>query len=151
MKHEFIAELKKGQQGGFYVDIPFDVEKEFGSKRPKIKAKVQGIEYRGLLARMKTPHHILIIIKAIREKLSVGEGDMLPIEIQKDIEERLVGIPGDFKTLLLKEKLLPYFESLAFTHRKEFVRWIEEAKKAETRQRRLEKAIEMLKNKINLS
>lgn len=151
MKQIFDSQLKKGNLGGFYVDIPFDVEKEFGSKRPKIKAWIGGIEYRGILARMKTPNSILIVLKEIRTKLNVEEGDLLHIEIQKDIEERLIEIPSYFKAALLKENLLSYFENLAFTHRKEFVRWLENAKKDETKKRRLEKTLEMLKNKINLS
>jgi uncharacterized protein YdeI (YjbR/CyaY-like superfamily) len=40
--------------------------------------------------------------------------------------------------------VLPFFESLSFTHRKEYCRWITEAKKDETRARRLDKAIELL-------
>ena len=47
-----------------------------------------------------------------------------------------------------QEKLLPFFESLSFTHRKEYCRWITEAKKEETRQNRLTKAIEMLRNGV---
>jgi uncharacterized protein YdeI (YjbR/CyaY-like superfamily) len=43
------------------------------------------------------------------------------------------------------EGLLPVFEKLSYTHRKEYCRWITDAKKEETRLRRLTKAIEMLK------
>ena len=47
-----------------------------------------------------------------------------------------------------KEGLLPFFEKLSYTHRKEYCRWITEAKKEETRSQRLEKAVEMLKKGI---
>jgi uncharacterized protein YdeI (YjbR/CyaY-like superfamily) len=47
-----------------------------------------------------------------------------------------------------KEGLLTFFESLSYTHRKEYCRWIREAKKEETRARRLEKAVEMLRDKV---
>ena len=50
--------------------------------------------------------------------------------------------------LLEKERLLPFFEGLSFTHRKEYCRWITEAKKEETRLRRLEKAVEMLRKGV---
>jgi uncharacterized protein YdeI (YjbR/CyaY-like superfamily) len=46
------------------------------------------------------------------------------------------------------EKLLPFFEKLSYTHRKEYCRWLTEAKKEETRQARLVKAIEMLRKGI---
>ena len=49
-----------------------------------------------------------------------------------------------------KEGLLPFFEKLSYTHRKEYCRWITEAKKEETRLKRLGKAIEMLKQGVSI-
>ncbi len=87
MIQKFKAILKKNEMGGHFVDIPFDVEKEFGSKRPKIKAHINGIEYRGLLARMKTTHHILVVRKDIRDSINVEAGDILSIEVELDTKE----------------------------------------------------------------
>ena len=57
--------------------------------------------------------------------------------------------PPDLLKLLKNNKaLVKFFNSLAYTHRKEYIRWIEGAKKIETRQSRLKKAIVMLKQKI---
>jgi len=50
--------------------------------------------------------------------------------------------------LMNKEGLLPFFEKLSYTHRKEYCRWISEAKKEETRLKRLGKAIEMLQQGV---
>jgi len=50
--------------------------------------------------------------------------------------------------MMKKESLLPFFEKLSYTHRKEYCRWISEAKKEETRLRWIEKAAKMLKNGI---
>lgn len=50
-KHAFTAKIQNADGGGAFVDMSFDVEKAFGSKRPKIKATFDGISYRGLLAR----------------------------------------------------------------------------------------------------
>jgi len=47
-----------------------------------------------------------------------------------------------------KGGLLPVFTKLSYTHRKEYCRWITEAKKQETRLKRLEKAMEMLKKGV---
>lgn len=148
---KFEAPLMLMEKGGAYVEIPFDVEKEFGSKRPKIKALINKIEYRGLLVKMKTPCHILGVLKEIREKLNIQENDLLQIEVQLDTEERIIEIPPDFLEHLIDENLQNYFQHLAYTHRKEYIRWIEEAKKSETREKRLKKAIEMLNNKQMLS
>jgi uncharacterized protein YdeI (YjbR/CyaY-like superfamily) len=61
---------------------------------------------------------------------------------------RVVEIPLAFKKMLKQEDLLSAFEKLSYTHRKEYCRWITEAKKEETRLARLAKAIEMLKKGI---
>jgi uncharacterized protein YdeI (YjbR/CyaY-like superfamily) len=59
-----------------------------------------------------------------------------------EIEEvRTVEVPAQFEKLIKKEGLLPVFEKLSYTHRKEYCRWITEAKKEETRLKRLRKAM----------
>ncbi len=55
---------------------------------------------------------------------------------------------GSLQKLLKKEGLLASFQKLSYTHRKEYCRWIAEAKKEETRQKRLGKAMEMLKHGV---
>ena len=91
------------------------------------------------------PQHFLGVSKAIRDQLGKKPGDTVDVELWKDEEERTVEVPADLEKLMKKEKLLAFFEKLSYTHRKEYCRWITEAKKEETRQRRLEKAIEMMK------
>lgn len=68
-----------------------------------------------------------------------------------EAKDKTVIIPAGFKKLLSKNKLLPYFEKLAYTHRKEYVMWINDAKKEETRLSRMDKAIEKLKAKEGLN
>ena len=51
-KHSFNAVIQNAGGGGAFVEVPFDVEKAFGSKRPKVKATIDGIPYRGTLVRM---------------------------------------------------------------------------------------------------
>ena len=58
-------------------------------------------------------------------------------------------MPAQFEKLMNKEGLLPVFKQLSYTHRKEYCRWITDAKKEETRLRRLGKAIEMLKKGVS--
>ena len=142
----FTAEIKNAGGGGAFVEIPFDVEKEFGSKRPKIRATIEGVPYRGILARMGSESHMLIILKGIREQIGKTFGDQIKITIEPDTEPRLVEIPKDLMKEFKKEKdAKAFFDKLSYTHRKEYVNWINEAKKEETRQDRIAKTIEMLK------
>ncbi|MFH0988736.1 MAG: YdeI/OmpD-associated family protein [bacterium] len=80
--------------------------------------------------------------------LYIKEAVSLNMKGVKVTKEEIV-VPKDFQSLLEKDKKMKeYFESLAYTHKKEYVRWIEEAKKEETRKRRLKKAIEILRDKM---
>jgi bifunctional DNA-binding transcriptional regulator/antitoxin component of YhaV-PrlF toxin-antitoxin module len=148
-KYKFKAKIQEGRGGGAFVYFPYEVEKEFGTKgQVPIKADFEGEDYRGSLAKYGSPQHMLGVSKAIREKLGKRPGDMLEVELWKDEEERTVEVPPEFQKLMKKEGLLPFFEKLSYTHRKEYCRWISEAKKEETRLRRLEKAVEMLRSGI---
>ncbi|MGB2868630.1 MAG: YdeI/OmpD-associated family protein, partial [Bacteroidota bacterium] len=77
-----------------------------------------------------------------------GIGEEVKVVLWRDEKERKVGVPSDLAKVMKKEKLLEFFESLSYTHQKEYSRWITEAKKEETKQSRLEKAIQMLKKKV---
>ena len=74
-----------------------------------------------------------------------GAGDKVKVVLKEDTAERTVEIPADFKKLLKKNKLEESFNKMSFTHRKEWMLWLNDAKKEETRQRRMERAIEKLK------
>jgi hypothetical protein len=145
-KHTFTATIQNAGGGGAFVEVPFDVEKAFGSKRPKIKANIEGVPYRGILTRMGTEFHMLIILKDIREQIGKTFGDEIKITVELDTEPRVLEMPKDLAKELKKDKeAKAVFDKLSYTHRREYVTWIEEAKKEETRQRRVTKTLEMLK------
>ncbi len=132
--------------GGAYVEIPFDVEAAFGSKRPKVRALIEGVEYRGTLVRMGTECHILGIRKEIREQVGKTFGDEIQVTVEADLEERVVEVPPELAAELKQDKAAAaFFDKLSYTHKREYVTWISEAKKPETRQARILKTIEMLK------
>jgi hypothetical protein len=148
-KYRFKAKIEPGMGGGAYVVFPHDVEKEFGTRgKVPVQATFNGVAYRGSLAKYGQPEHILGVAKAIREEIGKQPGDTIDVVLWKDEEERTVEVPPEFQKLLKKEGLLPAFEKLSYTHRKEYCRWITEARKEETRTRRLGQAIEMLKKGI---
>jgi hypothetical protein len=145
-KQTFSAVIKNAGGGGAFVEVPFDVEAVFGSKRPKIKATFEGVPYRGILTRMGTEHHLLIILKEIREKIGKTFGEEVKITVEPDTEPRVIEIPAELKKLFRTEKdAKKFFDQLSYTHQREYVMWINEAKRDETRQNRIVKAIEMLK------
>lgn len=145
-KQTFIATIQNAGGGGAFVEVPFDVEKEYGSKRPKVKAMIEGIPYRGILTRMGTECHLLIVLKEIREQIGKSFGDEVTITIESDTKPRLIEVPEELKKAFKTEKAAKdFFEKLSYTHQREYVMWINEAKREETRQSRILKTVEMLK------
>jgi bifunctional DNA-binding transcriptional regulator/antitoxin component of YhaV-PrlF toxin-antitoxin module len=147
--YKFKAKIGSASGGGAYILFPYDTEKEFGTKgKVPVKATFNGVPYTGSLVKYGQPQHMLGLLKAIREQIGKAPGDIIEVTIQKDEASRVVEIPLAFKKMLKQEDLLSTFEKLSYTHRKEYCRWITEAKKEETRLARLAKAIEMLKKGI---
>ena len=144
-KHQFRAVIEDAGGGGAYITIPFDVVQVFGKKRLKVKATIDGEPYRGSLVRMGTPQHILIILKEIRLKIGKSFGDEVSIEIEEDLEPRQVDLPTDLhQALQANPKAQAVFDRLSYTHQKEYVRWVTEAKRQQTLQKRIQQTVEML-------
>ena len=142
----FTAVIHASDGGGAYIEIPFDVEKEYGARgRVPVKATFDGLPYRGSIF----PYggvHMLLVLKSIRQKLGKDGGDKVRATVELDAKPRVVKIPDDLKKALGKNKTAKtIFDKLSYTHQREFVTWIEEAKREETRARRIEKMMAMLK------
>jgi hypothetical protein len=135
---------------GAYIEFPYDVETEFGKKgQIKVVATFDGYAYRGSLIRMGYPCHIIGITQKIRKEIGKQPGDTVHVNIKQDTEERTVSVPGDLSILLAgSPAAAEVFSKLSYTHRKEYVNWINEAKREETRNKRLLKTIEMLSRSI---
>jgi hypothetical protein len=145
-KYSFKGVIQDAGGGGAYVEVPFDVEQAFGSKRPKVRAVIEGIPYRGTLVRMRSQCHILGILKSIREQTGKTVGDDVQVTVELDTEPRMLELPEELRTALLKEKdAASFFNSLSYTHKQEYVNYILEAKRPETRFKRTGKVIDGLK------
>jgi bifunctional DNA-binding transcriptional regulator/antitoxin component of YhaV-PrlF toxin-antitoxin module len=148
-KYRFTARMEAGGGGGAYVLFPYDTSKEFATKgKVPVTATFDGVPYSGSLMKYGNPLHTLGVPKAIREQIGKGPGDRVEVVVAKDEKVRTVEVPPQFEKWMKKEGLRAVFDQLSYTHRKEYCRWISEAKKQETRSRRLEKAIAMLKNGV---
>lgn len=145
-KQTFTAIIQNPGGGGAFVEVPFDVEKEFGAKKPRIKATIDGVPYRGLLTRMGTECHLLLILKSIREQIGKTFGDEVTVTVEPDTEPRVIEVPAELKKAFeIEKEAKAFFQKLSYTHQREYVTWINEAKREETRQDRIVKTIEMLK------
>ena len=145
-KFTFKAVIEDAGGGGAFVRIPFNVEAAFGQKRVKVKATINGVPYRGTLVRMGEPCHILIILKNIREKVEKSFGDEVEVTVEEDVEPRVVEVPPALALALAQDpEAESVFQRLSYTHQKEYVTWVKSAKQETTRNNRIAKTIETLK------
>lgn len=145
---EFTAKIQVLDNGGAYVEFPGDVEKLFGVPgRVPVRATFGGVPYRGSMVRMGFPKHILLILKEIREKLGKGAGDPLKVSVELDDQPRVVVLAPDVEAAYKKAKVLDRYRAMSYSHQRERNLWIEDAKQAETRARRIAKSVADLKTR----
>lgn len=130
--------------GGRWVECPFDARTEFGSARPAVVGTVNGQPYRTRLMRYGG-QTVLGLTQEIRSATGVEVGDEVVVEIELDDAPREVDVPEELALALASDApARAAFDALAFTHRKEYAQWIAGAKRPETRERRVAKAVQML-------
>ena len=95
--------------------------------------------------RTGTQCHVLGVLKEIRAQVRKDVGDVVDIVIEEDTVPRVVEVPHDLAAALAsRPEASEGFEQLSFSHRREYVRWIDEAKRSDTRSSRIAKAVDML-------
>jgi len=145
--YEFDAEIKKHDSiDAAFIEFPYDTVEEFGTKgQVKVKATFDGYEYQGSLAKMGYQCHCLGITQKIRKEINKGPGYMVHVVITRDDNSRIVELPKELSKLLEEnEEAKVIFSSLSYTNQKSYSEWIKNAKKIETRDRRLRDTITML-------
>jgi hypothetical protein len=141
---QFVATLVEVDGGGAFVEVPPEVVAALGGGgRIKVRARFDGIDYRGSVVTMGDAK-VLGVLKAIRKQLAKAPGDQLTVELARDDEERRVDVPDDLASALVHAGEREAFDRLSFSHRREYVAWIDEAKKPETRARRIALTVERI-------
>ena len=150
--YEFDAIIQNGGEKwpeAACIMFPYNVEEAFGTKgQVKINATFDGVPYRGSLANMGHGH-IVILRKDIKAQVGKDHGDTVSVTIQKDTGTRIVEVPKELQSAFkLNPEAEAFYNSLSYTNRKEYATWIDTAKKEATKERRLNKRIEMLLNGV---
>lgn len=140
------AELQpRGPAAAFVLDDEQVAAVGEGAKRFPVVATVNGHSWRTTVTRMRG-EFLVGLSKAVRESAGVQAGDTATLELKLDADPRDVEVPPALAAALDADPAArAAYEGLAFTHRKEYARWIEEAKRDETRDRRVSQALEMLR------
>lgn len=128
------------------ISIPFDVQKVFGTRaRVPVRGTINGFPFRSSIFPDSNGPHYMAVNREVREGAGAKGGETISVVMERDDEPRTVEPPADFLRALRSDKAArETWERLSYTHRKEHVRAVEEAKRPETRARRIEKSISML-------
>jgi hypothetical protein len=131
------------------IRIPFSVEQEFGSKaRVAVKGTVNGFPFRSSIFPNSEGSHFMMVNKAMREGAKVDTGDTVTVTMEPDARFRTITVPKDLKAALSRLPALDsLFSSLSYSHKREYVDWITDAKRAETREARITSMLAMLADK----
>ncbi len=128
------------------IEIPAAVLEALGGGRhPKVRATIRGYAYRSSVGSMGG-RFLLPVTSEVREKAGVRGGETVDLHIELDTEPRVVEVPADLRKALANEPAaMRAFEALSYSNRRRYTLSIEGAKAAETRQRRIAKAVDELR------
>jgi hypothetical protein len=150
-EQSFDSRLTARGPGGAWVflPIPFNVEQIFGTKaRVPVAGTVNGAPFRNSLLPEGDGTHTMAFGKDLQAAAGAKAGDTVHVILRLDTEPRLTEVPPDLEFALGEHpEAAAFFATLAPSHKKEYVLWIDEAKKPETRAARIAKAVAMLQAK----
>ncbi len=137
------------QDGGMcIIPLPFDPRSIFGKVRAPVKVTVRGFTYRSTIASMGAGPFIPLR-RSHREAAGLKGDETVRVTVELDTEKREVKPPAELvKALKAQPGLWESWQALSYTHQREHVEAIEEAKKPETRARRIEAAVEMIRGRL---
>jgi hypothetical protein len=145
MPERFETELEVEGRTATFFEVPLDVPAIFGRARPPVRVTIGGHTYRSTIA-VYGGRYFLPLNRQNREAAGVAAGERISVELEADTEERTVDVPDDLRTALDgDDDARAAFDSLSYSHRKEYAEWVAEAKREETRMRRVAETLERLR------
>lgn len=139
------VEIPEGQASATMFEVPVDMRATFGRARPPLLVTVNGHTYR------TTPgiyggRAFVPLNRANRAAADVQAGDEVEVVLALDTEPRNVDLPADLATALAADATVQErFSAMSYSHRREYVDWIKEAKRPETRLRRIAACVERVR------
>jgi hypothetical protein len=143
---EFDAVIQRSDRSGSsaFVALPGDIKQLFGSTgRVPVNATFDGIAYRGSITSMGGPP-LILVLQEIQASLGKAPGDTVHVTVELDTAPRVVELAEDLSAALVQGGQLDAYRALAYSHQRQFVLWIDGAKRQETRASRIAKTVEMV-------
>ncbi|WP_116950003.1 YdeI/OmpD-associated family protein [Jiangella endophytica] len=141
----FAAELRLNATTATGVPVPDHIVDGLGGgRRPRVDVTLNGYAFQTSLGTM-SGQVMIPVSAAVRSAAGVAAGDRLDVEIELATEPAPVAVPDDLRAALSDApEAQAFFAGLTSSQQRGYTEWIEQAKKSETRQRRLEQAVEAL-------
>lgn len=139
---KFQATIQLNGKTATGIPVPAQVVEGLGSgRRPPVRVTIKGYSYRSTVAPMRG-EFLLPVSAAVRERAGVAAGDQVEVELELDTERREVTVPADLAQALDRDPAARRaFDALSYSAQQRVVIPIESAGTAETRSRRVEKAV----------
>jgi Bacteriocin-protection, YdeI or OmpD-Associated/Domain of unknown function (DUF1905) len=129
-----------------FIPLPFDPKTVFGKMRAPVKVTLNGYAYRSTIAAMGGPPCIPLR-RSNREAAGLEGGETIDVRLDLDTEKREIKPPGDLvRALKSAPPAWKRWQALSYSHQREHAEAIEQAKKPETRARRIERATQMIRH-----
>jgi hypothetical protein len=143
---KFTTKLLSAGKTATGIEVPAKVVEALGShKRPPVRVTIGPHTYRSTVAVMGGKYMIGVSAEN-RAAAGVQAGDTLTINLELDAGPRTVTVPPDLKKALARDaKAKAFFDGLTYSQQQWYVLPLEQAKKPETRERRLDKAVTLLR------
>lgn len=128
------------------IEVPEKILTNLGSsKRPAVRVTIRGYTFRTTVGVMGG-RYLIPLSAEHRTAAGVAAGDEVEVQIELDTEPRELSLPADFSEALdVVPEAKRFFEGLSYSNQRRFLINIESAKTLETRMRRIDKAISMLR------
>lgn len=141
---EFRTTVELGGRTATGLPVPAEVVESLGAgKRPPVVVTVGGYSYRTTVALVAGAFWVPLAAEH-REAADVQAGEEVDVHVSLDTAPREVPVPDDLAAAF-DEPVRSAFDALAHCHRKEWVRWVDQARKPETRAARIERTVESLR------
>ncbi|MGA7670890.1 MAG: YdeI/OmpD-associated family protein [Nitrolancea sp.] len=142
---KFTANIDLNGKTATGIEVPPEVVNALGpTKKPAVAVTINGYTYRSTIATMGG-RFLIPVSGDVRKNAGVAAGDRVEVGLELDTAPREVVVPDDLQHALDTEPTAKaFFEGLSYSNKRRVVMLIDEAKTAETRQRRIEKSVSKL-------
>ena len=145
---QFQATIQLNGKTATGIEVPQDIVDGLGGgKRPAVSVTLNGYTYRSTVGVMGG-RSLIPVSAEVRSAAGVAAGDEVEVTLEPDTAVREVEAPADFAEAMARDpEAKAFFEGLSYSHKRWYVLPLEGAKAPETRQRRVEKAMDMLRER----